>query len=87
MVKKTTPDLVLIDGRFRVFCFLTAIKLAPFGTKILYDDYTNRPFNHEVEDFYQKIDVCGRQALFEVSSRATGKVTDDILATFQNFVN
>lgn len=70
-----------------MFCFLTAIKIAPVGTKILYGDYTNRSFNHVVEDFYEKIDVCGRQALFEVSSRATGKVTDYILANFQNFIN
>ena len=34
------PDLVLIDGRFRVLCFLTSINFAPIGTKIIFDDYT-----------------------------------------------
>ena len=83
---KISPDLVLIDGRFRVFCFLTSIKFAPTGTKILFDDYTNRPFYHVVEEFCERIDTCGRQALFEVSQSAKSKVTDEILSTFQNVI-
>lgn len=86
-LKQITPDLVLIDGRFRVFCFLTSVNLAPVGTKILFDDYTNRRVYHVVEEFCEKIDTCGRQALFEVSQSAKRKITDDILATFQNVFN
>ena len=86
-LKQITPDLVLIDGRFRVYCFLTSIKFAPVGTKILFDDYTDRPFYHVVEEFCEKVDTCGRQGLFEVSSTSKDRVTDDILATFQNVAN
>jgi hypothetical protein len=86
-LKKISPDLVLVDGRFRVFCFLTSIKLAPVGTKILFDDYIDRPFYHVVEEFCERIETCGRQALFEVSQSAKEKVTDEILATFQNVIN
>jgi hypothetical protein len=82
--EKISPDLVLIDGRFRVFCFLTSVKFAPVGTKILFDDYINRPFYHVVEEFCERIDTCGRQALFEVSQSAKKKVSDEILSTFQN---
>ena len=86
-LKEISPDLVLIDGRFRVFCFLTTVKLAPVGTKILFDDYINRPLYHVVEEFCQKIETCGRQALFEVSQSAKKKVTDETLTTFQNVID
>lgn len=86
-LEKIPPDLVLIDGRFRVFCFLTSIKFAPAGTKILFDDYINRPFYHVVEEFCKRIDTCGRQALFEVSQSAKSAVTDEILSTFQNVID
>ena len=85
--KQIAPDLVLIDGRFRVFCFLTSVNLAPVGTKILFDDYTNRPFFHVAEEFCEKIETCGRQALFEVSQSAKEKVTDEIVASFQNVIS
>ena len=81
-----TPDLVLIDGRFRVSCFLTSVKFAPLGTKILFDDYTNRPFYHVVEEFCQKLDSCGRQALFEVSGKAKEQVSDNVIHSFQNVI-
>ena len=84
---KNIPDLVLIDGRFRVFCFLTSIKFAPIGTKILFDDYTNRPYYHVVEEFSKKLDTCGRQALFEVNLISKQKVTDEIIFSFQNVIN
>ena len=86
-LKKINPDLVLIDGRFRVFCFLTSVKFAPIGTKIIFDDYTDRSHYHVVEEFCKKIDTCGRQALFEVSLESKDKVTDEIVASFQNVIN
>ena len=80
------PDLVLIDGRFRVSCFLTSVKFAPVGTRILFDDYTNRPFYHVVEEFCQKLDTCGRQALFEVSQKAKQEISDNIIQSFENVI-
>lgn len=59
-----TPDMVLIDGRFRVACFLTCLLKAPKGTRIIFDDYTNRPEYHLVEEFLPVKEICGRQALF-----------------------
>lgn len=58
------PDLVLIDGRFRVACFLTSLLKSEPGTKIIFDDYVSRPYYHVVEDFIAPIRFCGRQALF-----------------------
>ena len=81
------PDLVLIDGRFRVLCFLTTIKFAPEGCKILFDDYNNRPFYHVVEEFCPKIDTCGRQALFEVSLPAKEKISEALIQSFQYVIS
>ena len=63
------PDTVLIDGRFRVCCFLTSIKYANENTKIIFDDYNNRPYYHVVEKFIKKEQICGRQALFIVKNK------------------
>ena len=64
-----TPDTVLIDGRFRVCCFLTSLKNAKQGTKIIFDDYCNRPYYHIVENYIQREDTYGRQCLFIVPSQ------------------
>jgi len=80
------PDLVLIDGRFRVFCFLTSMKYAPIGTKIIFDDYINRPQYHLVEEFTTILDKCGRQALFEVTNEAKEMINDKTLLSFQNVI-
>jgi len=80
------PDLVLIDGRFRVLCFLTTAKHAPVGTKILFDDYVNRPFYHVAEEYLNRLDVCGRQALFEVTAEAKEQIDEQLLLSFQNVI-
>ena len=85
--KHVQPELVLIDGRFRVLCFLTSLKFAQVGTKILFDDYIDRPFYHLVEEFCPRLDVCGRQVLFEVTSKAKSKITDKLLLSFQNVID
>lgn len=61
-----SPDVVLIDGRFRVCSFLTCLLFAREGTRILFDDYTNRARYHFVELFLKPAQTCGRQALFVV---------------------
>lgn len=63
------PDTVLIDGRFRVLCFLVSLKHASEGTKIIFDDYLNRPHYHIVEEFVSYTEICGRQACFIVPQK------------------
>jgi len=58
------PDLILIDGRFRVYCFLNALLKSEIGTKIIFDDYNNRPHYHVVESIIEVNETRGRQALF-----------------------
>ena len=65
--KNSKPDLVLIDGRFRVACFLTSLIHAEKGTYIIFDDYILRQHYHIVEMFEKPIEKNNRQAVFRVS--------------------
>jgi len=78
------PDVVLIDGRFRVCCFLTALARSPSGTVLLFDDYARRPHYHLVEEFVPVKAKCGRQFLFEAPSlNETARA--EILRTAEKF--
>ena len=71
--KTSKPDLVLVDGRFRVACFLTSLLNADAGSIIIFDDYTLRPEYHIVELFEKPIEINKRQAAFQVSGSYDSK--------------
>jgi len=58
------PDLVLVDGRFRVACVLESLlSLSPLSeTKILVNDYLDRPEYTVVEE-YADVELVGRMAV------------------------
>ena len=87
--QKMTPKLVLVDGRFRVCCFLTSLKFAEEGTKILFDDYTNRPHYHFVEKYVSRVKECGRQSMFIVPSKSEINMAelDKDIASFRNVMD
>lgn len=62
------PDLVLIDGRFRVACFLRSCLEAAPGTHIVVDDYTQRREYGVMAEFVAPTAVNERQAHFVVPS-------------------
>ena len=59
-----SPDVVLVDGRFRVACFMASLMRANPGTQILFDDYMDRPNYHVVENMVYPVKTSGRMALF-----------------------
>lgn len=61
------PDVVLIDGKFRVASFLYSLISARVGTSIFFDDYFDRPQYFIVEEFCQLTERHGRMALFTVT--------------------
>jgi len=61
------PSVILVDGRFRVACFLYSLLCAHAGTIILFDDYATREHYHVVEEFSQSQAFYGRMAVFEVN--------------------
>ena len=67
-VQEHSPDVVLIDGRFRVACSLTSFTMGEEGTVIIFDDYTDRQHYHVVEELIKPETYAGRQAIFRVSA-------------------
>lgn len=63
------PDLVLIDGRFRVSCFLATLIFAQEGCRVFFDDYADRPHYHQVERFLKPVRIIGRAAEFLIPNR------------------
>ena len=58
------PSHVLIDGRMRKACFAATLLNIRRETTILFDDYTDRPFYHGVEDILAPTLTIGRMAEF-----------------------
>jgi hypothetical protein len=62
----STPDLILIDGRFRVHCALYSIyKMQGHDFEILIDDYADRNYYRDVEKFARLEKMLGRMAVFK----------------------
>lgn len=66
--RELRPDLILVDGRFRVACFLRSLLNAKAGDTILFDDYVERPHYHVVEEFAERDATLGTMARFIVPS-------------------
>lgn len=64
LLSEFAPDLVLIDGRFRVACFLTALIACAPGTRIVVDDYSSRPQYLFIERFCTPKAAQADQAMF-----------------------
>ena len=67
--QNSCPDVVLVDGRFRVCCFLTSLLNAREGAALVFDDYTNREQYHYVERFVKPTKTFGRQSIFLVPNK------------------
>jgi len=61
------PDVILIDGRFRVACFVTAYLKVVKPTIVLFDDYLNRDYYHIVEILVKPTEFIGRMARFDLN--------------------
>jgi hypothetical protein len=61
------PDVILVDGRFRVACALTAMLRCERETTLLFDDYEGRKGYHVIEDYLKKEEVVGNMARFTVN--------------------
>jgi hypothetical protein len=58
------PDLILVDGRFRVACVLESLlSLSPLSrTQVLLDDYVGRP-EYAVVERFADLQLAGRMAI------------------------
>jgi len=60
------PDVVLVDGRFRVGCALATAFSITRPVTLLFDDYSQRRWQHQVEEFLGAPLMIGRLAAFQV---------------------
>lgn len=80
------PDVVLIDGRFRVACLITAMLRTTKPLTVLFDDYYDRPYYHWIEDLAPVAERTGRMARFEVQpvARLDGEYLSRIAGAFHD---
>ena len=63
------PDLVLIDGRFRVACFIATCINVRKSVRIIWDDYVERDHYHIVQDIADPVEIVeNRMATFDIKS-------------------
>lgn len=64
----THPDVVLVDGRFRMGCALGAAFRITRPIPLFFDDYANRPRYHQIEEFLgAPAEITGRMARFDLT--------------------
>ena len=61
------PDLVLVDGRFRLACMITTLASITRETVLLVDDYAGRPAYHPFETLAGRPTMIGRMAFFHLA--------------------
>ena len=64
------PDVVLIDGRFRLACALTVLFRITKPVAVLIDDYIDRPQYKKIEMLVGSPIMAGRMALFDFTPMA-----------------
>lgn len=61
------PDVVLVDGRFRLSCLLTTLFRITRPVRLLCDDYVDRPTYHAFERLAGPPEMTGRMAAFTLT--------------------
>jgi len=81
----TYPDLVLVDGRFRLACAIATIMNAKPGTVVLFDDYFDREYYRVLEEHASVAGQIERMAKFVVPDYAPkDSIIDHLLSAVQD---
>ena len=83
--KQFLPDLILIDGRFRVACALKSVKYLhdKVSYTILVDDYVGRSAYSEIERFSDLVKLEGRMAVFKQKANIDFAELDKAIAKYE----
>lgn len=76
-------DLCLVDGRFRVACFLQAVQGLKSDSVIGIHDYSVRPEYHLVEKFARPVATCRTLSLFVRRSDCDMALLDATLSDYR----
>lgn len=81
----TLPDLILIDGRFRVACALKVLRVLGRTTKwvMMVDDYVGRPEYHVIAQYAELDRLLGRAALFTASKDWEGEELQCVIEKYE----
>ncbi len=78
-----TPDLVLVDGRFRVACFAASMIFCKEGTEILFDDFIGREKKYgAAATLCQPTRIIEKMAVFHVPSNRSFPDLSAVLARY-----
>ena len=75
------PDLVLIDGRFRVGCLLATLYRTQKPVTVLFDDYIGRKRYTVAEEYAPIVETRGRMVRFDLKPRSFD--LSDMARTFE----
>jgi hypothetical protein len=79
------PDLVLVDGRFRVACALKALQMLREQARwsIVVDDYADRPQYHVIADFAELDRYAGRMAVFTAAKDVSSELLGSAIRSYE----
>lgn len=74
------PDLVMVDGRFRVAAALTSCAHLTNSPEslIVVDDYLTRPYYHVIEKYLRLVGIRGSMAILQPSPASSAKIQNAI---------
>jgi hypothetical protein len=78
------PDLVLIDGRFRLACALATAAHAQPGTLVFFDDYATRPWYWQATRHLDPVEKVGRAVIMRVRGKRPAGLDQAIQAASRN---
>lgn len=82
--QKVKPDLVFVDGRFRVACILNSILNVDKLTPILVHDYPERTEYHIVEKYLLKVELVDTLCVFKIKEDID---RDELLLDYNKYKN
>lgn len=87
MKSSFTPDLILIDGRFRVASALESVKVMNDETYLLFHDYTMRTQYHVIEEFFNKIECVNTLQVFKKKNNISIDNLNNIIEKYRLIID
>jgi len=75
-------DLYLIDGRFRIACFLQVLIHADQGAIIMFHDFQSRKYYHIARDLTREIAIADDLSIFLVSKETNRQRAQELLEKY-----
>ena len=85
IMKKKNPDLIFIDGRYRVASLLfSLINNENEKCQYIFDDYKNRPFYHIIDKYINLIEIYDNTIFFKKKQNIDFKEIHHLIKIYTN---